>query len=291
MNLTGAPSEAAIFLDEVRVGTVNASGTFSKDVSPGVHVLELRKSGFEDFKQSHDFKVSETLAIQMRPAASGVVLHVAPANAKITLRRDTEIYTPPNEQTAQLPPGSYLVTATAENFKTRSETVQVEAGKPLTIDWALQPVPHQTDTAGGPPFTNGGSWIKENGWMVHAGTGISIYTGSSGTHVIDILKHKNRLGFGTKRTVFLADYHDKGNFTQYGLDGHNLFKIILTDGKASNESKLSFGQDNGDVMRIIVELSPDEFIVKNRIGKVIDSIKKPGIGHFAFSDDVTLNMN
>ena len=253
LNLTGAPPEAMVFLDDVRVGTINASGSFSKDVSPGAHTVEVRKAGMEEFKQAHDFKSSESLklAVQMHSASAGVTLHVMPASAKITIKRGSDIYTPANGQTAALAPGSYTVTAAADKFETKSDTVQVEAGKSVLIDWALQPAAPPKVDPNAVPFTNPGSWSKQGGWLVHTGGGMTFFEGS-GVHTIDILKHKNKLGFGTKRTIFVADFTSNGNYTQYGLDGHNLYKVVFTDGKPAPEQKIVFSQDSGDVMRMTV---------------------------------------
>ena len=292
LSLSGAPPDASVFLDDVPVGTVNSGGAFNKDVSPGAHTLVVHKAGMDDFKESREFKVGEELkvAVQMHTVAAGIALHISPANAKITMRRGTEIYTPANGQTVQLPPGSYVVTATAENFNTRTETVPVEAGHAATIDWTLESAGPKPEAAGQIPFSNAKSWTIENGWMVHNGGGMSVYNGRSGTHTIDILKRKGTMGFRTKRTVFLADFSGKGNFIQYSLDGHTLYKIVVVDGKASPETHVPFGQENGDSIRMSVELAPDSFTIKNREGKVIDSIQKSNIGRFAFMDDVTLNI-
>jgi len=293
LGVSGAPPEAAIYLDEVRAGTVNAGGTFTKDINPGTHQIAVRKSGLEEFKQSHEFKAGESfkMAVMMHSATGGLSFHVTPVNAKITVRKDTEIYTPANGQTEQLAPGSYIVTAAADEFKPKTETVQVEAGKPVTIDWALQAAPHEAEVpASSVPFGNAKAWTKEGGWLVHTGPGLSIYTGS-GSHVVDMLKHKNKLGFGSKRVVFWADFTGKGNYTQYSLDGRNLYRTVVVDGKASQETKLPFGQDNGDVVRMTIDIAADSFTIKNRVGNVVDSIKRTGVGRFGFVDDVTLNVN
>ena len=293
LGLSGAPPEAAIFVDDVRAGTVNAGGSFTKDVNPGVHQIVVRKSGLEEYRQSHEFKAGESfkLAVQMHAATGGMSFHVSPANAKITVRKDTEIYTPANGQTEQLAPGSYIVTAAADEFKAKTETVQLEVGKPVTIDWTLQAAPHEAEApVSSVPFANPKAWTKEGGWMVHTGPGLSIYTGS-GTHVVDILKRKNKLGFGSKRIVFWADFTSKGNYTQYGLDGRNLYRTVVVDGKPSQETKLPFGQDNGEVIRMTIDVSADSFTIKNRAGNVVDSIRKTGVGRFGFVDDATVNVN
>jgi len=290
LDVTGAPPDAGVFLDDVRAGTVNAAGGFTKDVNPGMHVIAIRKAGLEEFKVSHDYKAGETahVPVQMHAVSALVALRVTPANAKITIRHDAEIYAPANGQSTALPPGTYALTATADDFKTRTETIHVEAGKPLTIDWALQPV---AKTAASPfPFANEKEWTLDNGWIVHAGDGVSVYTGALGAHTLDFEKRKGRMGIGVKKIVFRADFTGPGNYTQYSLDGKTLVKTVVADGKQGEPVKLQFGQENGETIRMGIELSPTLFVVKNRAGAVIDSIQKGSVGKFAFVGEVMVHI-
>jgi len=291
LDVTGAPPDAAVFLDDVRAGTVNGAGGFTKDVNPGTHVVVIRKAGLDDFKVSHDYKAGEEthVPVQMHAVSASVALRVTPAGAKITIKRESEIYTPPNGQNATLPPGTYSVTATADDYKARTESIQVEAGKPLTIDWALQPV--VKTVAAQFPFANEKEWTLDNGWIVHAGEGISVYTGAMGTHTVDIEKRKGRMGIGVKKIVFRADFTGPGDYTQYSLDGKTLVKTVVAGGKQQGEPvKLQFGQENGETIRMGIELSPSSFVVKNRAGEVIDSIKKGSVGRFAFVGEVMVHI-
>jgi len=291
LDVTGAPAEAAVFLDDVRAGTVNAAGGFTKDVNPGAHTVVIRKAGLDDFKVSHDYKAGETthVPVQMHAVSTSLALRVTPANAKITIKHESDIFTPQNGQNATLAPGTYSVTATADDFKTRTENIQVEAGKPLTIDWALQPVVKAV--AAQFPFANEKEWTPDNGWIVHAGDGISVYTGALGAHTVDIEKRKGRMGIGVKKIVFRADFTGPGDYTQYSLDGKTLTKTVVAGGKQQGEPvKLQFGQENGETIRMGIELSPTSFVVKNRAGDVIDSIKKGSVGRFAFVGEVMVHI-
>jgi hypothetical protein len=293
LSLTGAPPDSLVFLDDVRVGTVNAAGFFSKDVNPASHTVTIRKAGLEDFKQTHDFKASENfqLAVQMHAAAGSLTFHITPANAKISLRHDSETIAALNGQTVNLAPGSYVVTVTADEFRPQTETVVVEAGKTLPFDLLLQPVSRTAEVASGPniPFANAKSWTVAGPWQTHTGAGVSLFTGGMGSHTIDILKRKKTFG-GTRHIVFLADYTGIGNYIQYTLDGHNLLKVVYVNNQPSAKIPLHFGPENGEEIRMIVELTPNSFIIKNGAGTVVDTLYKTNIGGFAFVDDVTLRI-
>ena len=98
------------------------------------------------------------------------------------------------------------------------------------------------------------------------------------------------MGFGVRHIIFYADFTGEGNYTEYNLDGHTLQKTVYTDGKASTPQKLHFGEENGDTIRMMIDVQANSFIVKNRAGMTIDTIRKNSIGRLAFLNDVTLNM-
>jgi hypothetical protein len=289
-----APPEAAVFLDDIRAGTVNPAGTFSKDIEPGSHTVTVRKSGYEEFKVTREFKAGEPihLAPQMHGLQTGLAIHVVPGNARITIRRDTDIYTPANGQTQTLAVGSYVVTATADGFDQKSDTIEVENGKLANVEWILKKSTVTTIAPAGWPFTDQKSWSSTaTNWKEHRTDGLTFFNGPSGSHVFDILKRKTGLFHGVKRTIFVADYRGAANYVQYGLDGKTLFKVVHADGRVLQEQHLDFGGDNAEFVRLNVELAPDSFTIKNRAGAVIDRIEKSDIGKFGFSGEVTLNMS
>ncbi len=293
LELSGAPPEATVFLDDVRAGTINASGGYSKDdVSPGEHTIVIRKSGLDDFKEKREFIAGENvrLPVQMHSSGATFALHVTPANAKITLRGSAlEIFTPQGGQSIPIPPGSYKLTAAADGYETKNETIEIEAGHSMSLEWTLTAAQVQTATTPSVPFSNASTWHAENGLLTHTGGGVSVFTGGNGTHTFDIKGQRKGLFHGSKKIIFYADMAGRGDYIQYSLDGHNLSKIVYTNGQASAEQKFAFGQDN-DQIRLTVELSANSFIVKNRGGATIDSIHKTNIGRFGFVDDLTLRV-
>lgn len=294
----GAPAGADILVDGQPVGTVDASGNFSKEVNPGSHSIGLRKQGFEDLNTSLEFKAGQTAsfnAAAMKPYAT-VAFKITPATAHVTYRRDGDTNTSSAQasDTVSLKPGSYQISADAENFKPRSEVIQLTAGKALTVAWTLQPVaasPHTRTPSD--VFENGASWTTDkSGWWVHSAKGYSFLRAAHGTFAFDILKEEQKafLRTRTKKVVFVADYKDEGNRVVYTLDGHTLARKLYSDGHGEAEAKAPLGAEPSDVCRITVEIAPDSVVIRDGNGKVLDSIKRKGPGKFGFQDDVILSV-
>ena len=192
--------------------------------------------------------------------------------------------------------GNYLVTAEADHFKPRSETIQVLAGKATEVNWKLEPLAVTTGTKLTPSrvFENGSAWTADkSGWWVHDGQGYSFLRANQGTFVFDILKEEQKGFFRnrTKKVLFVADYRGDDNRIVYTLDGHNLGRKIYSGGHAGADSKVPLGTEGSSVYRIAVEVTPATIVIRDRNGKVLDSTKRQGPpGKFGFQDEVALSV-
>jgi hypothetical protein len=295
LSISAAPPEAAVFIDEVRAGTVNSAGTFTKDIAPGSHAILLRKAGFEEMKDARDFKAGETAKLNgaMKPMAT-LSIKILPPSARFTVRRDGDSADTvvANGQASPVHPGSYKITAEADNFDSRSETIQIEAGKSVSIDWQLHPT-GTTPLAKKTPetfFENGAAWKPESGWWAHDGKGYSFLRSSQGTFVFDLLKDQHSGIFKkVKKIVFVADYKGERNKIVYTLDGHNLARRVYTDGAPGDEAKKPHGMEANASYRIMVELKPESITIKNAAGKVLDTVARSGAaGKFGFQDEIAI---
>lgn len=140
--ISAAPPEAEVYIDSVRSGTVNASGMFTKEIGAGSHAVRLSKEGFEDHTESRDFKAGETVKIgaAMKSASGTLLVHISPAGARIALHRegDSAPVTLTNNEKTSLRPGSYVLSAEAAKFETKTATIAIEAGQNTVIEWPLQ---------------------------------------------------------------------------------------------------------------------------------------------------------
>jgi hypothetical protein len=195
-----------------------------------------------------------------------------------------------------LKPGNYTITAEADHFKTRSETVQVLGGKTADVNWKLEPVTVATEAKLTPSrvFENGSAWTTDkSGWWVHDGQGYSFLRANQGTFIFDILKEEQKGFFRnrTKKVLFVADYRGDDNRIVYTFDGHNISRKIYSGGHADSDSKVPLGTEGNSVYRIAIEITPATIVIRDRNGKVLDSTKRQGApGKFGFQDEVALSV-
>ncbi len=300
VSIDSAPEGASVLIDGADAGTVDSSGGFSKEVSPGTHSIGLRKPGFEDLDLSKDFKAGDTVKLgggAMRPFGA-LAFKISPAGARIAYRRDgdTNAITADNNQSVSLKAGSYLVTAEADKFQSKSATVQVPAGKSVSVEWALQSsaAPPAAKVTPADVFENGASWTTgTSGWWIHDAKGYSFLRANQGTFTFDILKEEQKGFFKnrTKKVVFVADYRGEGNRIVYTLDGHNISRRIYADGHSAADARSPHGMEGSSIYHLIVQITPAAVVIRDRKGKVLDSVKRAGPpGKFGFLDEVALTV-
>ncbi len=295
----GAPQNAEISIDGVKVGSVNSAGAFTKEVSPGAHAVTIHKANYEDIKQSSDFRVNQTLRISaFAMKGPGVVnFKVLPQNAVIHYVRDgdTNPSEAQNNHSIDLRSGIYELTVEADNCLPKKDLLVVNAGKSYEVAWTLKPkavdpLPVVKRTVSD-VFENASAWTANEKLWVHDGKGISFTRRREGEFVFDLINPKDSKGIAgsrMRRIVFVADYAGPDNQILYTLDSKNLSRKVFAGSKAENESKTESGMSD-HILRINVEITGSTITVRNRAGKILDSIRRNGSnGRFGFVDEVAL---
>jgi serine/threonine-protein kinase len=300
--LAGALPDTAVLQNQVRIGTVGADGTFSKEIDPGSYTFEWRKPGFEPRKESRVVKAGESLRLDgtLTPSTGSLVVRVNPDAARIVARHegDSGSISLLNNTPLALAAGSYRVTAEAAGYREKSEIVQVANGKFQSLAWDLEKnavAPAAVATALDPVhiFENGDSWQPSregSGWWVHSGSGYSSLRSSTGTFSFDFLKKKG--GARNKKINILADCGDHDNCIVYALDGHNLTSKVIAGGQTVQDEKKAHGMDSSSSYHLLFEMSPDAIVVKNSAGVILSSVERTNPrGKLAVQDDNPLNIN
>ncbi len=301
LTIDSAPVDTEVLVDDNRIGSVGSSGSFSNPISPGKHIITLRKTNYESYSDPKVFKAGETVKISgdvLKPYGS-MALKVMPANARITYHRgnETQEVDRPNNATYPLPSGDYVVTAEAQGYTSTSSTVTISPGKTVTVDWNLKPIPQvgPTPLTATNVFENGASWkIGPSGWWIHDAKGPTFFRAREGTFVVDIVKdtHQGLFKKHVNAIAFFVDYTGAGNYVGYTLDGHNLTRKVYSGGHAEDEKKVNHGMESGQTFRITLEITPEAVVIKNNTGKVLDSFKRNGAGgKFGFEDEVELSVH
>ena len=297
VTIDGAPANAEVLIDDKSSGTTGANGAFTKELEVGPHSVTVRKANYEDFKESHDFKAGSTVKIHVASMkAPGVInFKIVPQGADITYQREgeSEVNKAENSHSLDLRAGTYDITAKARGFESRNEKVTVTSGQAVTVEWELQPLPPPTPKSITPAdiFENGNTWTASN-WWVHAGKGMSFLKRNEGSFTFDILNAKDARTIvknKIKKVTFVVNYSGPGDCILYTLDSHNLSRKVYSGGKGGNEMKADLGGSD-KIVRLTVEISPARVSVKDKSGKVLDSLDRTGnSGRFGFEDEVVLS--
>ena len=233
--IEGATREAEVLIDGTARGVVGGDGSFRvDDLSPGAHTVTLRKADFEDKQISRTFTVGQPVRIsgaegQLTPFGT-LDFRVTPQSASITYKRaeEAQARAAENGKTVHVRAGRYLVTATANGNRERQETVTVEAGKSLPIDWTLPPPPRRHKEGADPdrrrqsrPSPGIISAIRLPGHRTAPGgsiraTSVSWLNNSQGVFVIEFLRQKSGIIKRTRRVEWVIEQKDSPTGSSIG---------------------------------------------------------------------------
>ncbi len=298
------PADAEVLVDGTKVGNTASDGTFKTEIVAGSHTLAFRKSGYEETSVTREFKADATLALSgdiLTRMPGSATFRVTPLNAKISYRREgeTQVHDASNGQTISLGPGNYLVTAEADKYKSRQQSVTVQSGKTSVVQWTLATVEKQ-ETNNGRTIANTleapSEWTVEDGWWQHVVPDFGWFRLNRGQITLDILRKSSTVVFikKSRRVEFDIDYQDEGNRISYTLDEHQLHRRAYVGGVAGQEAKAGHGMEALKVYRVKIEISPDRIVIRDRSGKALDEYIRPKpeapLGKFGFRGEVALSI-
>jgi serine/threonine-protein kinase len=300
--IDGAIPNTEVWIDGSHAGTVNSSGSFSGDVGLGMHDIELRKDGFENLPLARrSFSAGQTLhlsASDVRMRAFGVVnFQVIPPAAQISYHRAGDPQTHPahNNTALPLPPGQYVITASAPKRESREENVEVDPGKPVSISWTLAALAAAPQTpaqplTGAAAFESADAWQEQNGWWFHKGPSWAWLKSTRGAFSIDIARKGAGIFGAGGRIDWQIGYRDERNRVTYQLDEHKLFRRAFINGnKVDHTTNHSL---KGDAYQLRIDIEPTRVVVRDVNGNILDDFPDAGAdftaGKFGFKGDIRL---
>jgi serine/threonine-protein kinase len=299
--IDGAIPNTEVWIDGLRAGTVGAAGSFTQDVGPGTHDVEVRKDGFENLSlPKRNYAAGQTVhfsGADLRMRADGVVnLQVKPPGAQISWRRagDSQTHQARNNTALALAPGQYLIIAGAPKYDSHEETVQVDSGKAVLLSWSLttqkSAPPQAAPATGATAFRDPDEWQEQNGWWFHKGPTWAWMKSSRGSFNIAIA-HKAGGLFGAGGKVdFQIGYKDERNRVAYQLDEHKLVRRAYVNG--SNTQHSANHSMKGEAYELRIEIEPTHITVRDGSGNTLDDYTGASAdftsGKFGFKGDVRL---
>jgi hypothetical protein len=288
--IRGAMPGSMVVLSDNPIGMVQDDGSFNASgLTPGQHVVELRKESYRSRKIEKRFDAGATVELSaadttLERMPGTLKLRVTPADAKVMVARQGEAARLAPDSTLSLPEGSYTVQAQAPNYAERSVTVAIAAGETKTIDLSLsraaaakaEPASLWEDPAG---------WTQENGWQVRKGGNFvalrPAQTAGSFTFTADLRKGK-RMQWVVART-------DARNYVLFQLDKKSFYRVVVVNGKDKELEKVAYAAPKGGGVTIQMDVAPDS--VTNRfhdgskwvvLDTWADATRKFSTGQFGF---------
>ncbi|MGH9667773.1 MAG: carboxypeptidase-like regulatory domain-containing protein, partial [Bryobacteraceae bacterium] len=291
LQIRGGVPGTQVLLDQQSLGAIGPDGTLSHaKVSPGDHVVELRRDRFAPKKLQRTFKAGETVALSgndliLTAALASVQITVVPASAALSYRHADEPQSFDIKGTSvQLPTGVYTFTAKAPGFGEKSERVVVMAGETRSVDLRLSqenvaaPVTHIGTMA---DWREPGSWQKnEDGVFVHRGGNFVQYkiTPTAGVFQFTVELLKGGGIFHGGRIRWFLNFKDARNYALFEMDKKNLAPKDVVDGKSTDREKAQHDEDPNNRYTMEIEVGPGRVITRVRAGQqwaVLDDWKEP----------------
>ncbi len=266
LSIQSGPPGATVLVDQVVAGTVQPDGTLNlSSISPGDHVIELRKDRFKP-KQLHRHFVAGapvSLAnseIALEAAPSELRITFSPTDAQVTLTKSAESpVKAASGSTLSLPAGMYSLSArTADGF-VRTATLELTAGQSRNLDLSLS-------AEGMSKWADPAGWKQEQGAFVRRGGDFVLYNAPpAGTFVFSAMLSKGAI-LATHRLQWLVNYTDANNYVLFQLDDNNLYRTDVRNGKKT-EAKIPHKSEKKGFRTLLVRISPTEIVHQIRQGE------------------------
>jgi hypothetical protein len=291
LEIHGAVAGSEVLVDRKNAGTVGPDGSFSLgSIQPGEHTVELRREQYLPKRWQRTFHAGQAVVL----AGADVVLALAngtiqltrnPASATITYRRgdETESHEARGNQ-MELPPGSYVFSASAPGFAESTTRVQLAAGENREVGFTLA---RERPAAPPPPvargmaeFEDAQSWKKDgNSWVHKSGGFVRYKLPPKGvfTFTVELLKGGGVFRAGQIRWCF--QYLDSKNYLLYEIDRKSFWAGVIQKGTRLERIKAPLNLGNQKAFTIQIDATPDRLVQKVRVGdqwKVLDTFVEQG---------------
>jgi hypothetical protein len=285
LTIQGGPPGATVLIDQLTAGTVQPDGTLTlSSISPGDHVIELRKERFRAKQIRKRFVAGTPITLTasdtvLEAALGALKITFSPADAQVTLTKPGE---PPVKVNSgaplNLPTGTYTLSArTADNF-VRTATLDLTAGQSHNIDLSLAP-------DGMSKWADASGWKQENGAFVRKGGDYILYgvTPTSGTFTFSAMLTKGH------RLQWVVNYTDPNNYDLFQIDENNFYRTDVRNGQKTNDVKIPHKSEKKAFRTFEIRVSPTEIVHQIRMGDawvILDRWTLPGTnlaaGRFGF---------
>jgi eukaryotic-like serine/threonine-protein kinase len=285
LSIQGGTPGAQVLLDQAPVGVIQPDGTFNMaTITPGDHVIELRKDRFVSKRIQKHFVAGSNIAFAgadavLQAGTGELRITFSPPEAVVSLAKAGEA---PVKVTSGTPltlaPGTYTLTARIADSVTRSSTVEVVAGQSKGFDLPLAP-------SGMSKWDDPAGWKPDKNGFVHRGGDFVLYGASpaSGTFAFSVMLQKGH------RLQWVVNYVDPNNYVLFQIDENNFYRTVMHNGQKSDEFKIPHKSEKKSFRFMQIRVAPNEIVNQTKEGDawvVLDKWSLPGTnlaaGKFGF---------
>ena len=285
LNIQGGTPGATVLVDQASVGTVQPDGTLTlTSITPGDHVIELRKDRFKPRQIKKHFAVGTPVALAgadatLEAAPGELKISFTPADAQVALAKSGESPVKVNSGSPlTVPAGTYTLSVRTADSLVRAAPLEVVGGQSRTFDLSLAP-------SGMSKWDDPNAWKPENGAFVRKGGDYILYSVSptAGTFVFSAMLTKGH------RLQWVVNYTDPGNYDLFQIDDNNFYRTDVRNGQKTSDAKIPHKNGKKSFRTLQVHVSPTEIVHQIKQGDawvVLDRWTLPGTnlasGRFGF---------
>jgi len=226
------PPQARVLVDNTEVGLVTSDGTFSCNLSGGLHEVGVVAHGFQPKTVERRFSVGDTT----RLADTDFRLKTMPGTLDVNVGQNAvwsvsqgnrSLYTLTGPRQVSLEEGTYTISVRNPSGRPTNLNVAVTAGETKSVNLVATP-----NTLSMEHFQHPEGWTQKDGWYVHHGGGFVLYDAPTGPGSFAFALRLNFSHGPFARTKFrwVIAYRDEHNYTEIQLDSKFLYRTDLVDG-------------------------------------------------------------
>ena len=289
LRLQGMPPGALVFADGNPLGAIEGDGSFSYNLTPGDHTLELRKDPARSKPLQRHFNAGETvqlgptdLALNQQPGT--LRFKISPATARVTIRLESEPEAQArvvSQESMTVPDGTYVINATAPKYSSYVANIPIASGATKVVEIALRPLEEKKaaptiQAFGMNDWDEPGGWVKDGDVQVHKGGNFVTYrpTPVNGTIIFTAALRRGR------RLQWFVNYSDDKNHVLFRVDKNNFYRLQVLNGKTKELAKAPHQQpEKEQYFSFRIDVKPEAIEHAIRRGNEwvkIDSWQAPG---------------
>lgn len=290
LEIGGAAPGTQVFLDQKSAGVVGPDGSFTlASVSPGNHAIELHREQFLPKRLERSFVAGQAVQLSgadvvLAAAMGAIKITRNPAAAVVTYHRgdEQEAHEAQGNQ-IELPPGTYVFSASAPGFTEATTHFPLAAGEVRVVNVNLapeKPAAPPVVTRGMAQFADAQNWTRDGEYWIHKGGGFVPYMlPAKGVFTFTVRLLKGGGVFRSGQIRWCVEYLNSKNYLLSEMDRKTFWTGVVKNGERLERAKAAHNLGEQKAYTIQIEVSPDRLVQKALVGgewKVLDSFSEPG---------------